>query len=64
MQAEMPEDHSDAYRHIQRVLRAELRDLKAHVSCVHYILTHAGDLISKDNRIFPSRFRLECIKHH
>ena len=64
MQAEMPEDHSDAYRHIQRVLRAELRDFKAHVSCIHYILTNAGNFIAEDHGILSSRFRLECIKHH
>ena len=60
----MPEYDTDAYRYIQRVLCTELRNLKAHVSCIHNILTHTCDLVSEHYRILAARLRLESVKHH
>jgi len=60
----MPEDDSYADRDIQRVLRAELRNLETEIRCIYDILSYSGNLVAEYDGIFPSRFRLECIKHH
>ena len=64
MEAEVPEDDTDAYRHIQRVLRTELRDFKAEVGGIYDILTDAGHLVAEYHGITLSRFWNELVQHH
>ena len=60
----MPKDDAHADRDVERMLRAELRYLKAHVGCIDNVLTDAGHFVSEDHRILHARFRSEGIQHH
>ena len=60
----MPQDDSDADRHIERMLSAELRDLEAHVSGIYHILTHSSHFISENHGIFPPLFRDKAVEHY
>lgn len=64
MEAEVPEDDTDADRDIQRVLGAELRDFKAEIRGVYDILSDAGNLVAEYYGITFSRLGNELIEHH
>ena len=64
MEAEVPEDDTDADGYIEGMLRAELRNFKAEIRSVDDILTDAGHLIAEYHGIALSRFRNELVKHH
>ena len=62
--SEMPEYDSHAHRHVQGMFCAILRYFQNHVGCIHHILTHSGNFIAEDYRIFLAFCRHELIQHH
>lgn len=58
----LPYRHATRHRHVQGVLGAALRDLKAHITLVDNLLIHTVYLVSYHKRIATSGLRTEVLK--
>ena len=60
----MPEGQGAAHAHIQRVLRALLRNLHAHIAGIHHVLAHTIHLMARHNGIFLPLLHLKPLQAH
>ncbi len=54
MGEEVPYCNPARHRHIKRMFRASLRDLKTHVTLVDDFLVHSVDFMPKHQRVTPT----------
>ena len=60
----VPDGYPGADGHIQRVFRAELRNLQTDIGAVHHLRVYAVDLVARHYGVFPSRLGAEAVEAH
>ena len=62
MREKMPYGYASRHRDIERMLCANLRNLKTHVTLVDHLLIDPVDLMSEHESITPPLLRIEILK--